>query len=299
MPVKALLRRGCGCVLILFLGIVLLLIIGWTRTRSEPPAWKQQQALLETRTEEERRELAERVERRLRRAAATPSGRPGRIQGGNQGISVENPTGGAGPDDLEAFSPETAPGQEEGRGSSRTNRRASPRREGTDSQDREKRPSRREGERQVTLHLDELNALLQERVARWEGQRQSTPLPVRNPLLAIEGDHLVLFFQLSNRGSEMLLSLPFDVTVDDRGGVAQILGVRLGQLPLPGLEALPRLLRSTGDPGLAELAEKAEAAAGGYPFDPTLEIENGIPLRVLGLEIDPEEQALHLTIGSG
>lgn len=281
MSGKSLLRRGCLVALLLLMGLGALLAFGWWRARSAPEAFKEQVALLETRTESERRQLAEQTETRLRQAAGSG---PYRRQGRAGSFEAPDLSGGTG-------SPGTTPSKEGSvEGSDR-------RRSGEETSPRRAEPSTDGGPRQVTLRLDELNALLQERVARWEARRRGSPLPIRNPILAIEGDHLVLYIQLLNRGSEMLLGLPVDVAIDDRGGVARLLGVRLGQLPLPGLEALPRLLRSTGDPGLAKLAEDAEAAANGYPFDPILEIDNASPLRILGLEVDAGEQALHLTVG--
>ena len=288
MSGTTLLRRGCLAVILLTIGLGLVLAFGWWRARSAPELWEQQRALLETRTEPERRELSERVEERLRRAAreVAPPPAPASTSGAPRQVN-----GGAAPSpDPDPEAPRAGAAERSGRDKPRKG-----------SPPRAKAPpsSEKDEIRQVTLHMDELNALLQERVARWEAQRRGSPLPIRNPILAIEDDHLVLFIQLLNRGSEMLLALPVDIAIDDRGGVARLLGVRLGQLPLPGLEALPRLLRSTGDPGLAELAVEAETAASGYPFDPVLEIDAGLPLRVVGLEVDGEAQALHLTIGSG
>lgn len=279
-------RRGCGCALVILVGIGVILAAGWWWSRSEPSEWKKQDALSRTRTESERRELAQRAERRLRDAARQVT----RGAGAVPPPSAPSPDPSLGsPEGLESSGPDRdRPREPSLRGAPPS---PSPGREPAE-------PSRDEA-RQVTLTLDELNALLQERVARWEAQRKGSPLPVRNPILTIEGDHLVLFVQLLNRGSEMLLGLPVDVTIDDRGGVARLLGVRLGQLPLPGLGALPRLLRSTGDPGLAELAEEAEAAANGYPFDPTLEVDGDTPLSIVGLEVDGVEQAVHLTVAPG
>lgn len=75
----------------------------------------------------------------------------------------------------------------------------------------------------------------------------------------------------------------------------QLLGVRLGQLPLPGLESLPRLLRAAKDPRLDRLAEKAELAANGYDFEPLLP-HGGGALRVVEVELDSDAQAVHLTV---
>ncbi|MCB1036079.1 MAG: hypothetical protein KDD47_19815, partial [Acidobacteria bacterium] len=248
-------------------------------------------ALLGTRTEPQRRELADRVEGRLRQAAENAARSEPRT-------SSRSSAPASGSSELADGAALQAGITDEGTGESLgSSSRGSSGPPAATPRSRDRASTEDDQARQVTLYLDEVNALLQERVARWEARRRSSPLPIKNPILAIEDDHLVLFVQLMNRGSEMLLALPVDVAIDDRGGVARLLGVRLGQLPLPGLEALPRLLRSTGDPGLAELAERAEAAAGGYPFDPILPSEGGPPLRIVGLEIDSPEQALHLTLG--
>ncbi|MCB1055355.1 MAG: hypothetical protein KDD11_07560 [Acidobacteria bacterium] len=251
-------------VVILLLGVGLFL---WSRSKSEPAAWQEQRERLAAKSESERAALADGAEERLRRLAHR---RPAVARPAPETPAPALPRAETPPPEVTRPTPPSSP------------RNPPP------------PPLAQDG---VTLTLDEVNALLEERSARWlaEARRSGKPLPLSDPVLAIEDDHLVLFAQLSTPGGDMLLGLPFEARVDERGGVARLMGVRLGQLPLPGVNALPRLLRAAGDRRLDRLAEKAEDATRGYAFDPVLELD-GERLRITGLEVDEGTETLHLDV---
>lgn len=261
-------RFGCSVVLaLILLGVGAIL---WSRGRSEPAAWQEQRARLESKSDAEREALAAGAEERLRRVARrTASRAPGRS------APLETPS----PRDTAPSPEHRATGPAAGGGSE-----LAP-------------PQPQDG---VTLSLDELNALLEERATRWlaQARRDGRPLPLSDPVLALEGDHLVLYAQLATPGGDLLLGLPFEARVDESGGVARLLGVRLGQLPLPGVGALPRLLRAAGDSRLDRLADKAEDATDGYAFDPVLELD-GETLRITSLSLDPVDETVRLGVGAG
>lgn len=289
-------RRGCGCsAVVVGLLAVGLAFLFW-RTTGEPEAFQEQRRQLEQRTPEEREALATTARQRLEGLFSSPRGDSPSTAPPLPGSAQPRPL----PEDPAIASPGSlAPrSRDPGAGDAADRSRSSgpPGEPSAPEDDSPEEP----GTRRISFQIEELNALLQQEAARWMAQRGGDgELPLSNPTVAIEGDHLVLFVQLSTPAASMLLGIPFDVTMDASGGVVHVLGVRLGQLPLPGLEALPRLLRGAGDPRLDELADEAEQAAAGYPIEPYLELEDGRTLRILDAEVDPVEQAVHLLVQGG
>jgi len=272
-------------------------LFGFWRSSGEPEAYQEQRQLLEQRSPDQRQALAEQTRQRLRdllRQPASPTvsnsvprSRP-TAETAPPAVSAPPEPFDAPPALNEPAATETKKPRAPGDSVSQPGREAS-----SEESDQEEK---KEGVRRITLRLDELNALLEQEASRWMAEQGSDQLPLSNPTLAIEEDHLILFVQLSTPASTVLLGLPFQATVDETGGAVHLLGVRLGQLPLPGVEALPRMLRAAKDPRLDRLAEKAETAAAGYPIEPRLELGDGRALWVLDAEIDPEEQAVHLLV---
>jgi hypothetical protein len=281
-------NKGCGILLALAaLSVLGLLAVLW-RVGDEPEPWRLEQRRQQEQSPEQREALARSAESRLwpgrlvpdplvpgqASTLAEPSGQP------LQPLPTIPPSG-------RLFSkrgedPRASSGREASSGA------------GDEASTTD--PRRRKEWRQVTLTLDEINALLQEYSARWQAQAGDKPLPLSNPILVFEEDHLVLLAQLSTPAMDVLLGLPFDVFVDPSGGTARLLGVRLGRMSLPGIEALPRLLRSAGDERLDRLADQAEQAGTGYGFDPRLGLSAGGEVRIVDLELSPEERLLYLTV---
>lgn len=281
-------NKGCGILLalaaLLFLGLLAVL---W-RAGGEPELWRQEQRRQQEQSPEQREALARSAESRLR---------PDRLDADHPAPGQASPFAQSSGRSLQPsppLSPSTKLSSQEGE-----DRRASSDREASSGAGDEAStadPRRRKEWRQVTLTLDEVNALLQEYSARWQAQAGDKPLPLSNPILVFEEDHLVLLAQLSTPAMDVLLGLPFDVFVDPSGGTARLRGVRLGRMSLPGIEALPRLLRSAGDERLDRLADQAEQAGTGYGFDPRLGLSAGGEVRIVDLELSPEERLLYLTV---
>ncbi len=138
----------------------------------------------------------------------------------------------------------------------------------------------------VRLSIEELNALLQQRLLRWQTEHGDASIDVVDLWLSVEHDHFLLTTQLSTPEMDLLLGLPFELGVQRGRGLARLLGVRLGALPLPGADELPRLLRSLESPRLASLADQAELAVAGYPFDAVLDAR-GERVWIDSLRVEP------------
>ena len=148
------------------------------------------------------------------------------------------------------------------------------------------------GEDRIRITLPEINAWVVERLHRSEakGRRSS---PISDPTVTIEDEHLVLYAQVATPAMDLLLGLPLEISVDRGRGIVRLLGVRLGQLPLPGgTEALERLLSGSGDPRLARLTSRTR---GSYEFDPSFELD-GERIRVTSVAILDDAEAVELTV---
>lgn len=120
--------------------------------------------------------------------------------------------------------------------------------------------------------MEELNSVLQKLILRWEAAGGVRPTAIDDLWVSTEQDHLLLTVQLSTPGMAVILGLPFQVEVQRGRGFVQPLGLRLGELPLPGVEELPGLLRSLG---AEDWADQAESVVPGRSFDAVLELSEG------------------------
>lgn len=89
--------------------------------------------------------------------------------------------------------------------------------------------------RHIHLGFDEINTWFDQRLGDWlANQGRSLPPGVAEPMLAPEGEDLVLAFRLRDGGESHIASIVFNVRVD-RPGVArlQVRRILAGRLPVP------------------------------------------------------------------
>lgn len=109
--------------------------------------------------------------------------------------------------------------------------------------------ARQTGTREIEMSVQELNAWLTTRSEKWlANEGLSMPEQVSEPMIAIEGQQVVVGFNFSEGDFSQWVSLSLDVDATATGqATVRLAGVRGGRLPLPAKRAL-----ENGESRLAE-----------------------------------------------
>jgi len=96
------------------------------------------------------------------------------------------------------------------------------------------------GTREIEMSVQELNAWLTTRSEKWlANEGLSMPEQVSEPMVAIEGEQVVVGFNFSEGDFSQWVSLSLDVDASTTGqATVRLAGVRGGRLPLPAKRAL-------------------------------------------------------------
>lgn len=129
--------------------------------------------------------------------------------------------------------------------------------------------ARQTGTREIEMTVGEVNAWLATRSEKWlANEGLSMPEQISDPMIAIEGQRVVVGFHFSEGDFSQWVSLSLDVDTSTTGqATVRLAGVRGGRLPLPAKRALER-----GEEGLADRVDKqtlqeARAALDGKTVD--------------------------------
>ncbi len=283
-PAKPARRKKTGCRNVLIIALALITaLVGWGYWlwASEPEYWVQRDNFLEAHTPDELLLMSEKVERRILSAFSEPPPTPTQPQ------TDPNPDDGLTPitSDPDAHGailslevtprPGTAPTARNPQHTSTTTR--------TDA-DTQPEP------KLIHMSMNEVNAWMNQRLNGWlVNQGKSLPKEVKRPMLAAEGDKLVLAFRYESARVSQIISVKLDVDIRDNGqAVLSVIQVRGGRLPLPA--------RSVGNQ-LAEHREKLqkEQASRIKKLTETLDgatLDAILPLgqedfRLLDIKVDP------------
>ncbi len=147
----------------------------------------------------------------------------------------------------------------------------------------------------IFMSIDEINAMLLTRMDQWTGERGFViPDEVRFPMFDIDGDRMVLAFELHTPHYSQVLSGYFHVEIQEDGLAAMTLEEFLvGQMPVPVDSVSNYLAGNIGGLDVQRLGEWLEKFKY-IEFRPVLEIENRRRARVVDYELVPG--GLELTV---
>lgn len=131
-------------------------------------------------------------------------------------------------------------------------------------------------EHELHLTTDEINAWIeQELPAILKAYGVSLPPEIRMPMIAIDGDKLILAFRYESNQTTQVLSLIVKPSMpgssDKRKLLLEIQGLRGGRLPLPSdslLDTLSDMAGTKTNPGMKPLAD----VLSGKPIDPVISL---------------------------
>lgn len=133
----------------------------------------------------------------------------------------------------------------------------------------------------VFITLEEINAWLDQRLRDWAGhQGRAIPDYVSDPMVAIEGENLILAFRFDQPEFKQVISAVTRIQIEtgssDKTGNAtvQVLKIRTGQLAIPGIKAMSGAIgkKSEASSGFAKVAAEITEAFDGMSFDPLIKI---------------------------
>ena len=138
----------------------------------------------------------------------------------------------------------------------------------------------------ITIDFYQANAWLKMKLKAWALHQDITiPAPLKDIIIALEGDQLVVGFALETPEIEQVFSVNFDVRILPSGeAVVEVTGVRAGRLPIPISAVLKHLRKSVPSEAIDPVAK----LLAGDPFDPVTAHpgNDGQRLRVVGFDAD-------------
>lgn len=129
--------------------------------------------------------------------------------------------------------------------------------------------ARQTGTREIEMTVGEVNAWLATRSEKWlANEGLSTPEQINDPMIAIEGERVVIGFHFSEGDFSQWVSLSLDVDTSSTGqATVRLAGVRGGRLPLPAKRALERGEEELADRVGRQTWQEARAALDGQTVD--------------------------------
>lgn len=252
-------RRKGGCLKLILLALILsVTAAGWFYWlwQSEPEYWDRQQRFLEKHPSQERLAMAQSVETRVLQELDSTA-----APGSNTEQNQAEPPGDSSSPGTQTKAPADEP----------------------------------DAPRQISFTVEEVNAWLDQRLEHWARTRGlNIPEFVKEPMIAIEDQKLVVAFHLDKPPIDQVVSVVTSVELKGGKAVLAVEGVRGGRFNVPGVKAASEAIK-TGASGseLAEVAQKIVEVFDGKSFEPVIE-RNGQKLEVIDLEL--EEDGARVTI---
>ena len=152
-------------------------------------------------------------------------------------------------------------------------------------------------EEELFLTFDEINVWIDERLDDWiANQGAEVPGFLKDPMLAAEGQNLIVAFEYVNHPFRQVVSMISRVNITDGGeAVIRVQGVRAGCLPIPGAKAVSQAVVKGGiyHEGFSQVADHITEAFDGRTFDPVLKVHNQ-KVRLSGFELKPSGARLSI-----
>ncbi len=206
--------------------------------KSEPVYWQERREYLQQTTPAQRMAIAESIEQRLLNKLNLASGSAHQAQGTGGGMQIMT-AGDSPPGVQRAGDPQAT-------------------------------------EQDIFLTTDEMNAWMDQRLTDWAGN-QGIRIPpfVESPMLAVEGENLVIAFKVVKPPIRQIMSIVCEVVIDSGQATTRVMSVRGGRLKLPGVQAASSVLQnSQSESKFAQTAAKIKEAFDGKSFDPVLKLSN-------------------------
>ncbi len=156
----------------------------------------------------------------------------------------------------------------------------------------------------VSLSIEEVNAWIDQRLKDWaSNQGTSIPEYVTDPMVAIEGDNLVIAFKFDKPNLKQVVSavtrIEIDKSQNDQAGQARIRIVKIkgGRLRIPAVKTLSQAVekQAKSSSELADMASKITETFDGQIFDPVLKLNNQ-KIRIVSLQLKHEPRGIELSI---
>ena len=154
-----------------------------------------------------------------------------------------------------------------------------------------------QGPRVVRISVDEVNAWLDQRLKGWLGnQGHKLPKEVKEPMIAIEDDNLVIAFRYQTKGFDQIVSGFFGIRIlEDGQAKVERRGISGGKLPLPAETITQQLSHSDKPSSQTAQAAKLLEAIDGKAFDPVVTVDEHL-IRILDIKLQPD--GIELSIAS-
>lgn len=274
-PRHAAKRLGCGgAVLIVLAALTCAAGVAYWLWTTEPAYVAENRAFLRQHTPAELESIARSLENRIsRRLTAIEGGAP--ASGSERGSTGSAGAGSAGAGSAGAAGTGSA-GVADASGGGAAAEAEEPER--LSSFEALQARAREPGLRKVEMTVDELNAWIETRAPDWlANQGIEMPSQVSDPMVALEGEQLVVGFRFSEGDFSQWVSMNVDVRVDDTGRAhARLTGVRGGRLPVPARRAMEQMAERLEKRVGAEKMAQARAAMDGREFSARLKLDSRI-----------------------
>ncbi len=239
-------KRCVGCGSVILIVLVLSGVVGawcYWLWKSEPTYWVEHEKYLQSTTPEQRLVIAESVEKRIfdKLSAVVSSGGAG-------GSSSAAGSGGQGSGSAKNIEDGVAAAMAENP----------------------------DAVHSLLLTTEEINAWMNQRLDGWaSNQGVSIPDFIEEPMLAIEGENLVIAFRFEKPPISQVVSLVSRVVIKKGEAIIQVRGIRGGRLRMPGVKAASKAVGSRGGSSeFAKAAEKITEVFDGKAFDPVIKLNH-------------------------
>lgn len=147
----------------------------------------------------------------------------------------------------------------------------------------------------VLLTADEINAWLDQRLAGWAAnQGIAIPDYINEPMVAINGDHLIIAFRLEHPPLSQIVSVTTSVEIQDGQAELRVEAIHGGRLRVPGVKAVSDAVHNSGSESeFASVAAKITEAFDGKVLDPVIKL-NHQKIRITAIKIQPKGVRLTL-----
>lgn len=152
--------------------------------------------------------------------------------------------------------------------------------------------------RTIKLTREEMNAVLQTHLREWsESRGYDMPDAITNPMIWIEGDHLVFGFRFEAGAFSQVITGTSDLKFEDDGKARfEVLQYRAGQLPIP-VDSLGDFLRkrSEGNDSAAQASQWIEKLRN-FRFKPVFKLKTRHTVHATGYRVVDNGESVELTV---
>lgn len=137
----------------------------------------------------------------------------------------------------------------------------------------------------IDLSTKEINAWIDTRLEHWlSNQDMEIPEGMSEPMMAIEGENLIIAFRVDRPPVNQIVSVACDIDLGDDLASVQVVSVRGGRLRIPGAKTAAARYTKAKEPESEDLTTKVVEFFEGWEFEPVITISNQ-PVRIVSIKL--------------